>query len=172
MFWDRCCLWTIRVGAGEPFLDENNTSIYGCPIFIQKSTSWPNQKSIERAQVTKTFRRIRILITKNDQSDLGRLNRFYIRKSWKIDFLQPWGWTMTKWSLWFNPKKFSDEVDFCVWISDVNSYHWPSQPGPQLSSTGTEMCSNSYTVSNRWIGTILHKVCHRAKMALATAQGA
>ena len=57
---------------------------------------------------------------------------------------------------------------FCVWFSEINAFHWPPQPGPQLSSHGTDMCSNSSTLANRQNETILHQVCHRAKLTLAT----
>ena len=67
------------------------------------------------------------------------------------------------------PKKCSDKPIFCLWISDINAFHSPPQPGPQLSSSWNEMCSNSSTIANRVNETFLRQVHHRSKMTLATA---
>ena len=80
---------------------------------------------------------------------------------------QPLGWTMTKLPVTFI-YIYSECIYFCVWVSDVNAFHWLTHAGPQFSSSWTEMCSNSSSIVNVANETILRQVHHRAKMTLVT----
>ena len=81
-------------------------------------------------------------------------------------------WTMTKSSLLFISMYAWIMLIFCVLVSVMKAFHWPPQRGPQLYSSLTEICLNSYTIANRANETFLRQVHDWSKITPATGWGA
>ena len=172
MFLDRSSFRSCPDRSNRSILDVNNTSIYEVQVFIQKSTSWPNQKSTERAPVPKHSERSEVGSRKTLGGIWAIKPTLYTKKSENSTFCSPRAERWQNNRSGSTPKIGHMLLIFSSWVRDINAYHCPPQPGPQLSSTGTEMCSNPSTISIRGIGTILQQVWYRAKITIATVRGA